>query len=260
MLDEDELRLLADDILENGQLHPVILDREGRVLDGKNRLRACEIAGVAPQFATYDGDTPAAYALTVNLRRRNLTKGQMAMITAKACSLNERDLRSFGERTARSLSEQAGVSTGRIAQASTVLRHAPELVTPVISGAVALNDAYKTARDRKASADSYEGQLARLRVEDPVLADRVVDGDLSLAGAWAERKARAEEEARQRRVATQLLCEIVPALANTRGTDAFAQYDPAIAPANRGITREVIGDARTALEEMAAAWQERDLP
>jgi hypothetical protein len=60
-------------------------------------------------------------------------------------------------------------------------------------------------------------------------------------------------------VATQLLCEIVPALAETRGTEVFRQFDPDLAPAGRSVTREMIAHAITALREMDAAWQQRGL-
>ncbi|WP_432012648.1 ParB N-terminal domain-containing protein [Streptomyces cucumeris] len=45
-LDEDDLNALADDIRENGLQHPIVLDREGRLLDGRERLAACELASV----------------------------------------------------------------------------------------------------------------------------------------------------------------------------------------------------------------------
>ncbi|MFD3997419.1 ParB/RepB/Spo0J family partition protein [Streptomyces sp. NPDC058583] len=260
MLDEDELQALVDDIRKRGQLHPIVVDEHGRLLDGRNRLRACKIAGVQPQIARYEGDDPAGYALSVNIRRRSLTKGQAAMIAAKACSFSEQDPRSKTERSARSISEKAGVSLGRVGQANTILRHAPDLVDSVVSGAMGIDEAYKTARENKAQADSVESQLARLRAEDPELADRVVEGDLTLQGAWAERKARAEEEVRQRRVATNLLCEILPALAQIRGSRTFAQYDPELAPPGRAVSREVIEHAASALAEMATVWKERNLP
>lgn len=37
-----------------------------------------------PAFVTYDGDDPAGYVLAVNIQRRNLTKGQQAMVAARA--------------------------------------------------------------------------------------------------------------------------------------------------------------------------------
>ncbi|MFE0055312.1 ParB/RepB/Spo0J family partition protein [Streptomyces sp. NPDC059003] len=257
-LEEDDLKALADNIKEHGLLHPVVLDAGGRVIDGRNRLKACEIAGIAPSYTTHEGD-PDSYALSANIHRRNLTKGQMAMITAKACSLSEQGERSPGEQSSRSLSERLGISLGTVGKANVVLQHAPDLVDPVISGATGLNEAYAIAQENKAKANSAEVQLARLREEDPELADRVVEGALTLTGAWAERTERLEEDKRQRRVATRFLDELVPPLAQARGTRTFNRYDPAYA-SGAPITRETIAYARQALAEMDQVWQERDLP
>lgn len=181
------------------------------------------------------------------------------MISVKARSLGEQERCSSREQTARSLGEQLGVAVAVMGRAGMVLQHAPHLVDPVIAGAMGLNEAYATAQENKAKANSAEVQLARLREEDPELADRVVEGDLTLAGAWAERTARVEEDKRQRRVATRLLEEIVPPLAQARGTRTFIRYDPAFA-SGTPITRETIAHAMTALTEMDQVWQERDLP
>ncbi|MCG6496988.1 MULTISPECIES: ParB N-terminal domain-containing protein [Kitasatospora] len=258
MLDDEELLALAEDIKANGQYIPIMLDPNGRLLDGRNRLAACKVAGVEPEFATYNGPNPGAYALRINIRRRNLTKGQSAMVAAKACSVSEPSGRIEFELSARSIAEQIGVSLGRIGQAMTVARHAPDLMDQVISGAVGLDEAYKTAREAKAQADSAENQLARLRAEDPELADKVVEGEIGLAAAWVERKERADEEVRRRQVATQFLCEVVPPLAQARGTDTVALYDPQFMLTGRAITGEVIEQAMAALSEMAQAWRERE--
>ncbi|MFF0551102.1 hypothetical protein ACFYUL_19295 [Streptomyces sp. NPDC004311] len=237
----------------------MVLDREGRVLDGRGRLIVCERLGIEPSFVTYEGDDPDIFPLAVNLTRRSFTKGRAAMIAVKARSLREQEGRSHKEQTTRSLGEQLGVALAVMGRASTVLQHAPDLVEPVISGAMGLNEAYAVAQDNKAKITSAEAQLARLREEDPVLADRVVEGDLTLAGAWAERTERVEEDKRQRKVATRLLDELVPPLAQARGTRTFSRYDPAYATGTP-ITREIIAQAMTALAEMDQVWQERDLP
>ncbi len=59
-LSAEELEELAADIKERGLIHPIVLDAEGRVLDGRNRLAACEIAEVEPRFTTYEGEDPGA--------------------------------------------------------------------------------------------------------------------------------------------------------------------------------------------------------
>jgi hypothetical protein len=54
MLADDELEELAADIKANGLRFPIIRDKAGKTLiDGRNRLVACEIAGVKPDFITY---------------------------------------------------------------------------------------------------------------------------------------------------------------------------------------------------------------
>jgi hypothetical protein len=73
-----------------------------------------------PVFVTFEGDTPDVYVLSVNLRRRSLTKGQSAMITVKARSVSENGGRSGSEQTARSVSEQLGVALAVMGRASTV--------------------------------------------------------------------------------------------------------------------------------------------
>lgn len=244
MLADDELAELAEDIKQRGLLHPIVLDVEGRVLDGRNRLAACRLVGIEPKFVTFDGDDADGYALAVNIQWRNLTKGQQAMVAARA--------RLVSNHSVRSVANQAGVSHSRVVQASTVCEHAPDLVDAVIAGATGLDDAYKVARQRKTEADSLENQLARLRAEDPELAAKVVEGELTLAGAWAERKARRDEQERRRRVATSLLCDVVTSLAQTHGSDTAAYYTPAMAD-GRPLTAEVIRDARGALDDIEHA-------
>src|ERR1700735_5661987 len=76
----DELQLLADDIRENG-LRESIWTFNGQVLDGRNRLKACEIAGVEPTFREWNGaGDPVIFALSLNRFRRHLSPSQRAQI------------------------------------------------------------------------------------------------------------------------------------------------------------------------------------
>lgn len=175
MLTTEDMNGLADDIRERGLLHPIVLDADGQILDGRNRLAACEIAGVEPIFTTYEGDDPGGYALAVNIARRNLTKGQSAMVAARE--------RLISKRSQRATAGQFGVNAGRLGQASVIIEFAPDLVDQVISGGLPLDAAYVTAKDRKRAKTDGEAATAELREKYPELVEQVSRGDLSLAEA-----------------------------------------------------------------------------
>jgi ParB-like chromosome segregation protein Spo0J len=209
MLADDELRELADDIKTRGLLQPIVVEvvtddpekpwatTHERILDGRNRLAACEIAGIEPRFTTYEGSDPDGYALAVNIARRHLNKGQIAMVAARALLLSNNDDASQ-DRAARAV----GVSQPRVSQASTVLTHAPDLADAVVFGVTSLNEAYEVARKSKEDAESSGARLARLRTDAPDLADQVTDENnpMTLAQAEAAHRTRTQEllEKRQR--------------------------------------------------------------
>src|SRR6516164_7098589 len=82
-LPPEELAELARDIKERGQLEPIILHK-GSILDGRNRYRACQIAGVKPQIEEFNPKatkrSPSEFVLSRNLRRRHLSVGQKSAI------------------------------------------------------------------------------------------------------------------------------------------------------------------------------------
>ncbi|HEY6734549.1 MAG TPA: ParB N-terminal domain-containing protein, partial [Roseiarcus sp.] len=52
--DDDELQDLTDDIRAHGLIAPIVLF-EGMILDGRNRAAACERAGIAPRYVSFEG-------------------------------------------------------------------------------------------------------------------------------------------------------------------------------------------------------------
>lgn len=188
MLAEDELAELAADIKARGQIQPIVLDAEGRILDGRNRFAACAIAGVEPEFTTYDGEDPDGYALAVNIARRHLTTGARAIIAAKAARLDG----STKSGTARELD----INKNRLTEAGLVLDWAPDLAPAVVAGDRALSVALEEARQRKKSDEERQRQKARLHADASDLLSLVDEERMSLADAVAALDAR-EEKARQ---------------------------------------------------------------
>jgi ParB-like chromosome segregation protein Spo0J len=77
-----EFHELVADIEAHGLREPIVLF-EGKILDGRNRARACENAGIEPTFTVYQGDDPLGYVISANVHRRHLTPGQKRKLIAK---------------------------------------------------------------------------------------------------------------------------------------------------------------------------------
>tara|TARA_R110002073_G_scaffold76548_6_gene185856 strand:- start:10602 stop:11507 length:906 start_codon:yes stop_codon:yes gene_type:complete len=86
MLPADEAAELSLDVGMYG-LREAITLYDGELLDGRNRLKACRDAGVEPVFETYDGDDPVGFIISKNIRRRQLSPSQRAMIAAEIARL-----------------------------------------------------------------------------------------------------------------------------------------------------------------------------
>ena len=78
-----EFDALVEDIKQHGQMEPIVLDRDGLLIDGRNRGRACDRLGITPTTKVYNGKDVTQYVVSHNLHRRHLTDGQRAMIAAK---------------------------------------------------------------------------------------------------------------------------------------------------------------------------------
>ena len=157
MLDERELAELASDIQANGLVSPIVV-KDGEILDGRNRLRACELAGAAPRFVEWTGTgSITSWVFSVNLHRRHLTTSQRAMLAARAVDVfaheaaqrmasgvhvEEEEKGKAREKVA----EQLHVGDQSVLRAQQVLKHAaPELVAAVDAGQVAVAAAAEVA-------------------------------------------------------------------------------------------------------------------
>jgi N6-adenosine-specific RNA methylase IME4 len=79
VLEGEELERLAENIRQHGLGEQIHL-YEGKVLDGRNRLRACQMVGVEPRFRGFKGSRRDAlnFIWSKNLVRRHLSPSQAA--------------------------------------------------------------------------------------------------------------------------------------------------------------------------------------
>ena len=152
-LPPEELSLLARDIKERGQNEPIILYK-GLILDGRNRYRACQIAGVKPWIEEFDrrGDkgSPEDFVLSRNLRRRHLSMGQKAAIAldwSEQIELNpESEKTKALGRPKGTVSEAAkyiGINEQRVFEVRQIREANPSLYQEVQAGRRSLNSALR---------------------------------------------------------------------------------------------------------------------
>jgi hypothetical protein len=92
MLVDSEIAELAKDIAAKGLVEPLVV-WDGLLLDGRNRRRACEMAGVEPRFVEWHGEggSPVAFIAARNLHRRHLSESQRAAIAAQVKPMFEQE-------------------------------------------------------------------------------------------------------------------------------------------------------------------------
>lgn len=201
MLPADELRSLADDIAANGLHHAIVLLPDGTLLDGRNRLAACELVGVEPTFTSYNGDAPYAFVVSENIKRRHLDTGQAAFL-----ALN------FLDELSAEVDRRRKATEGRPRKEGKKKLGAPvHQVSEVKSGEQSATPDAPTkaqraprAADEAASLVNVSGravaQAKRIAEQAPDLVAKVESGEMTLKRA--ERIIR-DRQAEQRRIAEE---------------------------------------------------------
>ena len=173
LMEGREFDALVADIRENGLQNPIWLDATGRIVDGRNRYRACILARVEPTYRTWEGDesTLPAFIASQNLHRRHLSEKERAFIGGKIANMKRGDAAKVQARDAsgkvkpyppvggngqkaKPLVSQAQAAAvmqvphRAVERAAVIMKHAPELERKVIRGEVSLSAAAAEAASR----------------------------------------------------------------------------------------------------------------
>jgi hypothetical protein len=165
-LDETAFEALKADIQANGQRNPIMV-KDGEVIDGQNRLRACEELNVAPWMQEYQGDDLVEFVLAQNLHRRHLTAGQSATIVALAQDwsvahpsgkMAKLPTKGLPVDTQADRAEKSGASKRTQGSADKLVKENPELAKQVATGEISLNAAIKEIEPPKEQSveDSFD--------------------------------------------------------------------------------------------------------
>ncbi len=207
MMAVEEFAALKQDIAENGMREAIWLHPDGRIIDGRNRYRACEELGIAPVYRTWDGrGSLVSFVVSLNLHRRHLTSGQRAAVAVEMLPMLEAEAK---ERMLATLKQnaplvkeltngngkaatQAAAATGTnreyVAQAKALKENAPDLFEKVRSGESSITQARREHVRRTApEAPPMPSNTFRVIYADPPWSygNTMPDGTTSPADYYA---------------------------------------------------------------------------
>jgi hypothetical protein len=161
LLEGKEFEGLCQDIADKGLLEP-IWTYEGKILDGRNRYRACLAVGVEPRYREYTGDDPVGFVISLNLNRRHLNESQRAVIAARLATM----VGTTGGRPSKTAqicavtrdeaAELLNVSPRLVTAVKAIEREAPELISKIERGEMTAHEAEKKARQMKREREREE--------------------------------------------------------------------------------------------------------
>lgn len=185
LLEGAEFGELVADIDDNGLHQPVVM-YEGKILDGRNRWRACQRLQIPHTEKQYTGDDPAAFVWSANAMRRQLTASQKAIAATKLVTTKRGDNqytdRSGDRTTVDEAAKMAGVGEKTVRRARTVISDAvPELQQAVEAGEVTVYTAARIAQldphEQEEIMSTTEPKDLPSRVPEPENRRRVVPVD-----------------------------------------------------------------------------------
>lgn len=202
MLTGTDLAELAEDIKHHGLIEPIWLyddaDHGRVILDGRNRLAACQLAGVEPRTRVYTGADPIRFSLSLNEKRRHLNQGQRAMLALEVEKMYARQAKARLAESNRNRAQEPIV-----AKMPQWTEPAPAPVAPIAPKITEHKEVAAKSREQAAQAVGASGravqQAKRVARVAPDLAEKVKAGKISLGNAdkivQRREAARKQEEA-----------------------------------------------------------------
>jgi len=175
---------LVADVQANGLREPCWLDSDGTLIDGRNRLRACEAAGIEPRYQVYRGDDVVGLIVSLNLKRRHLSEDERAFLATRLIPHYEQQGREAkakagasaapgspkkdsaglhylsqdnAKRATHKAAADVNVAPRKVAQAKRIAEQAPDLIEPVVKGQMSMSKAETIVRNRASGIADSDG-------------------------------------------------------------------------------------------------------
>lgn len=248
LLEGEDLKELADSIAENGLREPIVIakvDGMETVIDGRNRLAACRLAGVQPITQRFYGDDVVAFIIDKNSHRRHLTSAQKRELVATLLGIDP-------GKSDRQIAETAKVSPTTV---GTVRRDLEATVQIGQSEKRVGKDGKERVQPAKPSADA---QAQQVDLEDyegvkQAIADEPAP-EAPEGQGWAYPAFTKDDEEEYR----ELTSELVTVLYEIEARSYF-KMAPAVLWSFKGPKRELydrVLSVRSYLDSLAVAYHE----
>jgi DNA N-6-adenine-methyltransferase Dam len=184
--EETYQRLLAG-IREHGQRYPILTDAEGRVVDGRARLRACLELGLEPKFEREQRTDLAMFTLDTMMDRVWYSKAQAVVVAASLMEHLELEAAAkkrrehTGEvrenfpkgRAAQIAVDAVGIGNYKdVAKAAKMLKSDPDIIELIRAGKIdRMTDAYRIAalqgeHREKVLSEIHKGAVPAIALRD----------------------------------------------------------------------------------------------
>jgi len=155
MMNDNEMSSLCESIKKNGLLHPIV-SKKGVLLDGRNRMKACEILGMQPIYTEFEGENESEWIIATNKDRRHLNSSQLAALAVDLLPILEQEAKERqGARTdisanlrgseegkaSQKAAKITGSSSRNVEQAKAIKNESPELFQKIREGDMTVNEA-----------------------------------------------------------------------------------------------------------------------
>jgi protein gp37 len=161
LMSDDEFQSLCTDVKEYGFLHPVSVNANRALLDGRNRVQVAAALRAEPSIRIIDPPDELAYVFSENVSRRHLTPGQRAIIAEKLANMpSGGDRRSTSGNplmiTREQAAERIGTTPHAITQIRTIKEWAPAAIEEIAAGKINLEAGFELARANKKTKEVIE--------------------------------------------------------------------------------------------------------
>ncbi|TXG94986.1 MAG: hypothetical protein E6R09_16230 [Rhodocyclaceae bacterium] len=154
---KDDFAKLVDDIQRHGLQHPIVT-WNGEIIDGWHRYKACQAAGVTPEFTQFAGDDKKAlrFVMQENALRRHLNEAQRIRISKQVLdwhthralageNQHSQEVVSMDTTSATDIAKAAGVGRASVMRHTAIEQKAPNLLPVVERGDIGLQTAEAAA-------------------------------------------------------------------------------------------------------------------